>query len=550
MMKKNIFITTLLAGILFLFNSCEEEYSLDNLVTPSNVTISYEITGQDDDNPYGDGSGEVTFTATADDEINFVYYFNDGSDEEVSSDGSTTHSFTTNGIVTYNVTVAAIGTGGISSTASTQVEVYCSFSDEEAVEYLTGGSSRTWYWAADESGHLGLGYNNTAYGDDYYWASWWQATAWEKSSTDLYDCEFTFTYSNGEVTFEQINENGTAFIQGLYVDDYGYDEEGSYEFDIDGVKTVTLSAASSIATEVGEYWGTAMKFSDDGFFGFYVGTSSYEIVSISDTELIVRCVQANYTDFAWYHTFTTTKPSEDDEDEVDVEYTDLLWQDEFDTDGTPDATIWTYDLGDGGWGNSELQTYTSDSENVYVSDGTLKIVANAEDDGTYTSARLKTEGLKEFTYGRVDIRAKLPEGVGTWPALWMLGADYSSNTWPACGEIDIMEAVGSDVGEISSSLHTSSSYGSTDNTASTDVEDPTTEWHVYSMNWSPDEISFLVDDVIHYTYSPSTQDDSTWPFDSDQFLIMNIAMGGTLGGDVADDFVSGTMEIDYVRVYQ
>ncbi|WP_372754485.1 family 16 glycosylhydrolase [Labilibaculum sp.] len=550
MMKKNIFLSSLLLGFLFLLNSCEEDYQLDTLVAPTNLELSYEISGVDDDNLYGDGSGTVTFTTTADDAITYTYNFNDGTDEEVAADGIVSHNFTSNGIVTYDVTVTAVGTGGISSTASATLDVYCSFSDEEAVEYLTGGSSRTWYWAADESGHLGLGYNNTAYGDDYTWASWYQASAWEKSASNLYDCEFTFTYADGELTFEQVNESGTAYIQGDYVSDYGYDEEGSYEFDIDGVKSVTLSSASSVATEVGDYWGTTMNFSDDGFFGFYMGTSEYEIVSISDTELQVRAVQGNNSDYAWYHTFTTTKPSEDDEDEVDVEYTDLLWSDEFDTDGTPDTTIWTYDLGDDGWGNSEEQNYTSDADNVYVSDGTLKIVAKAEDDGSYTSARLKTEDLKEFTYGRVDVRAKLPEGVGTWPAIWMLGANYSTNTWPACGEIDIMEAVGSDVGSISSSIHTTSSSGDTSNTGDASVEDPTSEWHVYSMNWSEDEISFLVDDVIHYTYDPSTQDDDTWPFDTDQFIILNVAMGGTLGGTIADDFVSGTMEIDYVRVYQ
>ncbi len=549
-MKKNIFLSSLLLGFLFLLNSCEEDYQLDTLVAPTNLELSYEISGVDDDNLYGDGSGTVTFTTTADDAITYTYNFNDGTDEEVAADGIVSHNFTSNGIVTYDVTVTAVGTGGISSTASATLDVYCSFSDEEAVEYLTGGSSRTWYWAADESGHLGLGYNNTAYGDDYTWASWYQASAWEKSASNLYDCEFTFTYADGELTFEQVNESGTAYIQGDYVSDYGYDEEGSYEFDIDGVKSVTLSSASSVATEVGDYWGTTMNFSDDGFFGFYMGTSEYEIVSISDTELQVRAVQGNNSDYAWYHTFTTTKPSEDDEDEVDVEYTDLLWSDEFDTDGTPDTTIWTYDLGDDGWGNSEEQNYTSDADNVYVSDGTLKIVAKAEDDGSYTSARLKTEDLKEFTYGRVDVRAKLPEGVGTWPAIWMLGANYSTNTWPACGEIDIMEAVGSDVGSISSSIHTTSSSGDTSNTGDASVEDPTSEWHVYSMNWSEDEISFLVDDVIHYTYDPSTQDDDTWPFDTDQFIILNVAMGGTLGGTIADDFVSGTMEIDYVRVYQ
>ena len=142
----------------------------------------------------------------------------------------------------------------------------------------------------------------------------------------------------------------------------------------------------------------------------------------------------------------------------------------------------------------------------------MKITAKAEGAG-YTSARIKTQGLFEFTYGRVDVRAKLPVGGGTWPAIWMLGANFPTAGWPDCGEIDIMEAIGNDPGYVQSAIHTPSSFGATVNVESTTVTDASDAFHVYSVNWSPNQISFLVDDEIFYTYSPETKDTDTWPFD-------------------------------------
>ena len=163
---------------------------------------------------------------------------------------------------------------------------------------------------------------------------------------------------------------------------------------------------------------------------------------------------------------------------------------------------------------------------------------------------MKTQDLFEFTHGRVDVRAKLPAGGGTWPALWMLGANVETVSWPACGEIDIMEHVGNDEGTVHGSIHNTSSSGATINTGETTVSDATSEFHVYSVNWSEDEISFLVDDEIFYTYSPDPKDGDTWSFDADQFIIMNVAMGGNFGGAIDASFTEATMEVDYVRVYQ
>ena len=175
----------------------------------------------------------------------------------------------------------------------------------------------------------------------------------------------------------------------------------------------------------------------------------------------------------------------------------------------------------------------------------LKITALADGSG-YTSARLKSEGLFEFTYGRVEVRAKLPSSIGTWPAIWMLGADYQTNTWPACGEIDIMEQKGQDKNTVLATVHHPGVSPGAGDSASTVLTTSTTEFHNYTVEWTPDTIEFLVDDNVYHTVANSPD----LPFESDFFLILNIAMGGSLGGDVDPNFTEDTMEIDYVRVYQ
>jgi len=232
----------------------------------------------------------------------------------------------------------------------------------------------------------------------------------------------------------------------------------------------------------------------------------------------------------------------------------LVFSDEFDTDGSPDDSKWNYDIGTGsnGWGNAESQYYTKRAENVTIEEGLLKITAKREDyeGAEFTSTRMKTQDKFDFTYGRVDIRAKLPEGGGTWPALWMLGANISAVGWPACGEIDIMEHVGNNQGTVQSAMHTPSSYGNTSNHGSKYVADVSSEFHVYSVTWSNDEIVFRIDDVTHYRYHPSNKNTDTWPYTSNQFIILNVAMGGGFGGEIDEDFSESSMEIDFVRVYQ
>lgn len=253
--------------------------------------------------------------------------------------------------------------------------------------------------------------------------------------------------------------------------------------------------------------------------------------------------------------------------EIDIIYTDLVWADEFDTNGAIDAAKWHHQtqLPQGGsWYNGEVQHYTNRIENSSVNNGFLDITAIKEsftDQGQtkqYTSARLNSKFA--FTYGRVDVRAKLPFGDGTWPAIWTLGkninedggfwdSQYGTVGWPACGELDIMEHGLHPTNQVSVAIHTPSSYGSTVNTSIQPLADVANNFHVYSMNWSPDQITFLIDGVGFYTYNPAVKNDDTWPFYLEQYLLLNIAMGGN-GGAIDSNFSQSSMVIDYVRVYQ
>ncbi|MGC1205277.1 MAG: family 16 glycosylhydrolase [Flavobacteriaceae bacterium] len=262
-----------------------------------------------------------------------------------------------------------------------------------------------------------------------------------------------------------------------------------------------------------------------------------------------------------------------DPNALDVIYTDLVWADEFNTSGkiAINSTNWFHQTqlpAGGNWFNQEEQHYTNRIENSFVENGNLNIVAIKEsftDQGEtkqYTSARLNSKFA--FTYGRVDVRAKLPIGNGTWPAIWTLGKNvnetgaywqtqgFGTTSWPACGEIDIMEHGLGAVNYTSSAIHTPSSYGNTVNVASQLISDVAANWHIYSMNWSPNQITFLVDDVAFYTYNPSVKNASTWPFDLEQYLILNVAMGGIAAGidGIDPSFTQSPMIIDYVRVYQ
>jgi beta-glucanase (GH16 family) len=234
---------------------------------------------------------------------------------------------------------------------------------------------------------------------------------------------------------------------------------------------------------------------------------------------------------------------------VTLKSSGLIWADEFNTPGAPDPSKWTYDIGTGsnGWGNNELEYYTSRSSNVYVSNGTLKIVANKEayNGSAYTSARMRTQGLYSFQYGRIDVSAKLPASMGTWPAIWMLGNNINTVGWPACGEIDIMEQNGQK-STIFGTLHYPTEKNPYGDGGSTTLSSASTGFHLYSAIWSAANIQLLVDNNVYFTL-PNT---GSIPFNQNFFILLNLAMGGNFGGAVDPAFTTDTLEIDYVRVYQ
>lgn len=242
----------------------------------------------------------------------------------------------------------------------------------------------------------------------------------------------------------------------------------------------------------------------------------------------------------------------------------LAWSDEFSgADGSaPDPSKWTYDLGGKGWGNSELECYTNRAQNAQIQGGNLIITAQKEaftcSDGTassYTSARLKTQGLFSQAYGRFEARIKIPAGQGMWPAFWMLGNNISSTGWPDCGEIDIMENIGKEPGTVHGSLHGPSTSGPTsDATASFSLPAGQTfadGFHVYAVEWEPGTVRFYLDSNLYATFTQAQWPaGGTWVFDHPFFLLLNVAVGGSWPGspDNTTQFPQ-QMLVDYVRVY-
>ncbi|WP_430813395.1 glycoside hydrolase family 16 protein [Carboxylicivirga sp. RSCT41] len=239
---------------------------------------------------------------------------------------------------------------------------------------------------------------------------------------------------------------------------------------------------------------------------------------------------------------------------------ELVWSDEFDYKGLPDSTKWSYDTEGNAWawGNSELQHYTAHRhENAHVDNGILSITAHAEDgyNQPYTSARLITKEKGDWLYGKVEVRAKIPAGTGLWPAIWMLPTDWEYGSWPLSGEIDIMEHVGYSPDSVFFTIHTEA-YNHTKGTEKSKavcLPDAKAHFHIYGIEWTANKCTFFLDHEKVFQYKKQTNASSSeWPFDRRFHLILNLAVGGTWGGKhgVDESVFPGTMEIDYVRVYQ
>ncbi len=240
---------------------------------------------------------------------------------------------------------------------------------------------------------------------------------------------------------------------------------------------------------------------------------------------------------------------------VPVAKYDLRWADEFNVDGLPDEEKWSYEKGF--VRNKELQYYTvKDSSTAWVKDGMLRIKLHTSADGQVKSASLHTLGKFEFTHGKVEIRAKLPQGLGVWPAFWTLGTNIGEVGWPTCGEIDVMEYVGHDSNRIHSAIHTQK-YNHAQNTSfkkSKKLAHLHDDFHIYSMEWKADQISFFVDGNKFFSCDKKREDDiAAWPFvDAPQYMIVNLAYGGTWGGQqgVNDAILPQEYVIDYIRYYE
>ncbi|EAQ40669.1 family 16 glycosylhydrolase [Polaribacter sp. MED152] len=325
------------------------------------------------------------------------------------------------------------------------------------------------------------------------------------------------------------------------------------------VKDVTLNQWQTVT----------FNFKDDNYINLNAGSAA-PITRTDFNRVVIQVNGENNTDrvTAYIDDFLydgTIAGSSDDEPVFD----NLVWSDEFDgqtgfvTD--LDNSKWFKQIypiiGGNSWANGEIQHYTDRLDNSYVSNGTLKILAKKETysyNGTsknYTSARLNSKYA--FTYGKVEIRAKMPTGVGTFPALWMLGqnitetggywaATKGTTPWPDCGEIDIIEHWGDNQDFVQSALHNRSSFGSTVNKGGRTISNASSEFHVYTLEWTATKMTFSVDGIVHYVYNPENKNAENWPYDAPQYLLLNVA----ILPNITAGFSESAMEVDYVRVYQ
>ncbi|UCE94064.1 MAG: family 16 glycosylhydrolase [Flavobacteriaceae bacterium] len=539
MMKIRYFLTFLISSFVLISCGGDGEDMTPPPVVVKNLNVTFEIQGASSENPEGDGSGKVTFNATADNATSYRLEYDGNSQNMIN--GELTVTFEDPGVQDYSVKVTATGSGGSQASKNVEVKVKREYEvPDDLLKLLTNNGSQKWRVQAEVTGHFGVGPKEATVPEFY------KAQSFEKDFSGMYDDEYVF---DQDKNFDH-KTGGTVYGKADPMeDDLGstsepVNDDDEYEnYPLDDYKG-TWAYGFSNGRET-------LYLSDFGFLGFYVGgTHAYTIIQRTETAMVLRTEGAD--ELSWFILLTT------EEEFQEPSFNKLVFEDNFDVNGAPDEAKWNYDLEDGcaqglcGWGNNEEQWYTDRSDNVRVEDGNLYITAKRESRGgkSYTSARLKTENKFEFTYGRVDVRAKLPSGGGTWPAIWMLGADYETNIWPGCGEIDIMEYVGNEPGKIRSSLHSPSSFGATENTEEVDIEDENDEFHLYSMTWTSNQISFYLDGERFYTYYPFQKDNRSWPFNNDQFLILNIAMGGNLGGNIDAGFDQSEMVIDYVKVYQ
>ena len=529
--------------VLGFFSSCQDENAeFGDVTPPDNLQIEANIVNATEADPFGDGSGQVEFKATASNAISYVFDFGDNVQEVIPS-GQVAHTYGRVGVNDYTVTVVATGRGGITTTETIEISVLSTFSDPETKALLAGGSEKVWRVATDEPGHLGVGPLDS-YGPDFF------SAAPGGLASCFYEDELTISEdANGNLTFSHDNK-GVTFFNAEFTTLAGGDgsEDQCLPFSTEGQKTLSLGT-STFDTPEELTTGTQFMISGGGFMSYYINTSTYEILEISETSMHIRAISGSAgNSLAWYLKFTTNEGGGAGGEELETEFTDLIWSEEFEETGRPNEDIWNFEIGNGnnGWGNREVQFYTE--ENVSIIDDAMRITLRAEERSgfDYTSSRLNTLGKFDFQYGRIEFRAKMPSGGGTWPALWMMGVDFPTAGWPFCGEIDVMEHRGNEQDVVHGSLHFPGNSGGNAVTSNVEVEGVSDEFKLYTVEWTEDKILFAVDNRVYHSFD----NDGSLPYNQPFFIIVNVAMGGTFGGDVDPDFESSTMDIDYIRVYQ
>ncbi len=526
--------------LMMVIWSCEENIAgLGELNAPSDVQIAVVVeAGQ---------TGNVTVTPSATGALSYHVYFGDSDNESptlVLPGNSVDHRYTRSGQYNVFIRVVAFGPGGVSSSAVVEQPLDVRlFIDAATLAKLAGNGTKNWVWNQNVAGHFGVGPPDGRT-PDFFSA---QPNA---LNACLYDDVLTFSFDANDNYSYSLNTNGQSYINWAVVTSL-FPGANPQQFvdecrDVETGNLLPTSTGFLVVTDANT--GVQTITLGGSFMSYYSNIADWEILELTNDLLSVRGLQKDGA-LAWYFSFVPEGATGGGV----PNFTNLVWSDEFNTPGALDAAKWDYDIGTGtnGWGNNEEQYYTNRADNVIIENDVLKIIAKREtfNGSQFTSARIKTQGLFEFQYGRVDVRAKLPSDGGTWPAFWMLGADFGATAWPAVGEIDIMEHTGNDLNKILGTTHTTSGFGGTANGGSTMVADATA-YHIYSMVWSADGIYFLVDDNLFYTYNPVVKNNDTYPFNKDFFLIMNLAMGGTLGGAIDGAFTEATIEVDYIRVYQ
>ena len=536
------------AALLVLFIGCQEDdLTFGDVKTPTNLSMEVTIAN--------DFSGNVTVVPQADNAITYQVFFLEGLDPVIITDGGQANfRYTQSGQYSQEIKVVAYGTGGASSSLSQLIDLDVILEIEPVALMNIAGEAnagKRWVWDATNAGHFGVGAPSENFPNFF-------SAAPNSLDPCLYDDVLTFMHDgNGTYNFA-LETSGATFMNWAEVKRFFPDATPQQFADEcrDINDQISVNTDFVIITAID---GSQVLTVTNSTMSYWSGATTYDILELTDNKLVIRGIQDPFDppgdQLAWYHTFvpegaptpacsSSTGATGSGNNDV------LVWSEEFDTDGAPCADDWGYDLGTGnnGWGNGESQYYTDRSDNVIIENGVLKITAKAESfaGSDYTSARIKSHQKFDFTYGRVVARAKLPEGGGTWPAIWLLGSNFQTTPWPGCGELDIMEHVGNDQDRIYSSMHFPGNSGGNPISNSMIVPGVSDEFHDYEVIWTPTLIQFFVDGTLLLNYP----NDNTLPFDHDFFLIVNVAMGGSFGGSIDPAFNESSLEVDYIRVYQ